>query len=308
MMKKEGSDKGQIWSFWLMNRLFLWKKHFEALPMGQTWDVLAPIPGWFPIAFSSGPWWQKSLVGWLQPQGAWARGCHLHWTWENPLVILTILDSSWHIFTNNNGDIQHPTTINQVGWRENLPEIIGGFHMFFPVKHGVFQHVLPFVTTHSHQGHASPQLAAGHHQPQQQPPLAALERRQRRTAAERRRGAAAQCGELRLLGWGSWQGHSYGIPSTWWFIPLGKWVITFNPSYKWTNPTYPIYNQGYNPLTKWDEPPSSKHRKSYWKWPLILDLSDLSMKNMVMFHSKLLPVFVGLVSGKTETGHPHIYW
>ena len=72
--------------------------------------------------------------------------------------------------------------------------------MFFPVKHGVFQHVLHFVTTHSHQGHASPQLAAGHHQPQQQPPLAALERRQRRTAAERRRGAAAQCGELRLLG------------------------------------------------------------------------------------------------------------
>ena len=31
----------------------------------------------------------------------------------------------------------------------------------------------------------------------------------------------------------------------------------YNPSYKWTNPTYPIYNQGYNPLTKWDEPPST---------------------------------------------------
>ena len=29
-----------------------------------------------------------------------------------------------------------------------------------------------------------------------------------------------------------------------------------HPSYKWTNPTYPIYNQGYNPLTKWNEPPS----------------------------------------------------
>ena len=26
--------------------------------------------------------------------------------------------------------------------------------------------------------------------------------------------------------------------------------------YKWINPTYPIYNWGYNPLTKWDEPPS----------------------------------------------------
>ena len=37
---------------------------------------------------------------------------------------------------------------------------------------------------------------------------------------------------------------------------LSKWVISYNPSYKWTNPTYPIYNQGYNPLTKWDEPPS----------------------------------------------------
>ena len=23
----------------------------------------------------------------------------------------------------------------------------------------------------------------------------------------------------------------------------------YNPSYKWTNPTYPIYNWGYNPLT-----------------------------------------------------------
>ena len=30
----------------------------------------------------------------------------------------------------------------------------------------------------------------------------------------------------------------------------------YNPSYKWINPTYPIYNWGCNPLTKWDEPPS----------------------------------------------------
>ena len=34
----------------------------------------------------------------------------------------------------------------------------------------------------------------------------------------------------------------------------------YDPSYKWTNPTYPIYNQGYNPLTKWDEPPSGNLR------------------------------------------------
>ena len=30
-----------------------------------------------------------------------------------------------------------------------------------------------------------------------------------------------------------------------------------HPNYKWLNPTYPIYNWGCNPLTKWDEPPSS---------------------------------------------------
>ena len=30
----------------------------------------------------------------------------------------------------------------------------------------------------------------------------------------------------------------------------------YNPSYKWINHTYPIYNWGYNPLTKWDDPPS----------------------------------------------------
>ena len=42
----------------------------------------------------------------------------------------------------------------------------------------------------------------------------------------------------------------------------------YNPSYKWTNPTYPIYNQGCNPLTKWDEPPSisikfRKHQRQH---------------------------------------------
>ena len=36
--------------------------------------------------------------------------------------------------------------------------------------------------------------------------------------------------------------------STWWLIPR---LISglYNPSYKWINPTYPIYNWGYNPLT-----------------------------------------------------------
>ena len=46
--------------------------------------------------------------------------------------------------------------------------------------------------------------------------------------------------------------------ATWWLIPR---IVSglVHPSYKWTNPTYPIYNQGYNPLTKWDEPPSTNH-------------------------------------------------
>ena len=30
-----------------------------------------------------------------------------------------------------------------------------------------------------------------------------------------------------------------------------QWAVAYNPSYKWINPTSPIYNWGYNPLTKW---------------------------------------------------------
>ena len=36
-----------------------------------------------------------------------------------------------------------------------------------------------------------------------------------------------------------------------------------HPSYKWTNPTYPMYNQGCNPLTKWDEPTSGNGTEEY---------------------------------------------
>ena len=45
--------------------------------------------------------------------------------------------------------------------------------------------------------------------------------------------------------------------TTCWFIP--RIVIGLvQPSYKWTlPPLIPFYNQGYNPLTKWDEPPST---------------------------------------------------
>ena len=32
-------------------------------------------------------------------------------------------------------------------------------------------------------------------------------------------------------------------------LPTNRLGGLVDPSYKWTNPTYPIYNQGYNPLT-----------------------------------------------------------
>ena len=40
---------------------------------------------------------------------------------------------------------------------------------------------------------------------------------------------------------------------TWWLIPLSKWVIT--PVINGISKVNP-HNWGYNPLTKWDEPPS----------------------------------------------------
>ena len=48
--------------------------------------------------------------------------------------------------------------------------------------------------------------------------------------------------------------------TTWWLIPRIVSELV-HPNYKWIKPTYPIYNWGYNmlsynPLTKWDEPPS----------------------------------------------------
>ena len=46
----------------------------------------------------------------------------------------------------------------------------------------------------------------------------------------------------------------YGQSFTWWFIPLSKWVITL--VIKGISGAMSTYNQGYNPLTKWDEPPS----------------------------------------------------
>ena len=40
----------------------------------------------------------------------------------------------------------------------------------------------------------------------------------------------------------------------WWFIPLSKWVIT--PLITGISRVNPLPTRGYNPLTKWDEPPS----------------------------------------------------
>ena len=41
-----------------------------------------------------------------------------------------------------------------------------------------------------------------------------------------------------------------------------KWVSS-PQFFEWINPTYPIDNWGYNPLAKWDEPPSSNQN---WLW------------------------------------------
>ena len=59
----------------------------------------------------------------------------------------------------------------------------------------------------------------------------------------------------------------------------------YNPSYKWTNPTYPIYNWGYNPLTKWDEPPSKD-------FPAVAMLTPASAhfgQPAVSSHAEVLP-------------------
>ena len=47
-------------------------------------------------------------------------------------------------------------------------------------------------------------------------------------------------------------------------------------SYKWINPTYPIYNWGYNPLTKWDEPPSKIHVPNHQSDEVAMDYTHLT--------------------------------
>ena len=115
------------------------------------------------------------------------------------------LNNSWHIFTNKNLG-RHSASY------DHHPR--GGNHMYFPWNvefSSTFFPFSPLQWSRNHQGHASPQLAAGHHQPQHQHPAAALDHCYCSAAADHRRGVAAQCDDLRLLGWCIWKGHSCGI-------------------------------------------------------------------------------------------------
>ena len=58
-----------------------------------------------------------------------------------------------------------------------------------------------------------------------------------------------------------------GPAPTWWRTT--HLVSDYNPSYKWNNSTYPIYNWGYNPLAKWDDPPSMNGNLRTLKWSSI---------------------------------------
>ena len=192
-MKKEGSEKGQIWSFWMMNHLILWKKHFEPL----SWDKLGMYSPPNPADLLQLCWSVvMKIVGWLVATlGAvvYTRGCHLHWTsWEDPLVIFLT-----YLYQQESGEtssILPPST----GWFKGKSESIYFSHetCSFPACSSLFHH----SNDSYHQGHASPQLATGHHQPQHQHPLAALERCHCSAAAHWSCGAAAQCRDLRLLG------------------------------------------------------------------------------------------------------------
>ena len=84
----------------------------------------------------------------------------------------------------------------------------------------------------------------------------------------------------------------------------------YNPSYKWTNPTYPIYNQGYNPLTKWDEPPSNIRSPTIvyfsdnnWKFGAYPNEKNLLCE--VIFHLReLAKVKHGQTMGNKNMGKP----
>ena len=49
------------------------------------------------------------------------------------------------------------------------------------------------------------------------------------------------------------------ITTWWWTAHESCWWVSSPQLQVDIAPTYPIYNQGCNPLTKWDEPPSMNH-------------------------------------------------
>ena len=118
----------------------------------------------------------------------------------------------------------------------------------------------------------------------------------------------ATSSKLERKSWGN------SAPNGGWFCaplggssPLSKWVITcYNPSYKWINPTYPIYNWGYNPLTKWDEPLSIISLAEASQEPSefsskILKASISSAEKSRSWHATLRSwaAFVGIFHGDT---------
>ena len=77
--------------------------------------------------------------------------------------------------------------------------------------------------------------------------------------------------------------------------------VGYNPSYEWINPTYPIYNPGYNPLTKWDEPPSTVTK---WNMGIIIvelvvaDLQGSQVNKCRRATDRILPRWISDTSGR----------
>jgi len=55
----------------------------------------------------------------------------------------------------------------------------------------------------------------------------------------------------------------------WWSWDVSTWTDGWfkHPRYSWTNPTYPIFNWVYNPLTRWGEPPNMINGHFCRGWP-----------------------------------------
>ena len=88
----------------------------------------------------------------------------------------------------------------------------------------------------------------------------------------------------------------------------------YNPSYKWINPTYPIYNWGYKPLTKWDEPPSNDVMGISWdimgmyssKYNLQISSAGLKMGNHTTIEMGKMTITTGLATPVTLASHRQV--